>query len=243
MRIRKRLEALVPTGGLSLILPLSRGQVLNQQTVDEFRQILEQDKACGPIEIIAVGGRDTSSEGLGLDPSRPEDQISTVYMHLEMDEGDWSAAARAGLAAATGDLLIVLDVDRNYPPESLLPLVNAMREGDLELAVAVPTEDRSRFGHWWQPRSALGLLSRLLLGSSDVFSGLFVIRRTLWERGGRTISASGSSLVLELLLRRPAKAVDVPVSVDRSSGPPAWGSGTSARSSMCSMAVTAIFHD
>ncbi len=43
----------------------------------------------------------------------------------------------------------------------------------------------------------------MVLGSSDVFSGLFVLRRSLWERGGRLLAASGSSLVLELLLRAP----------------------------------------
>ncbi len=198
MRICEYPEAPAHTGGLSLILPLSRGQVLGEQTVDAFRRILEQDNAFGPIEIIAVGGR----------------PLSVDFTHVEMDGGDWSAAARAGLAAASGDLLIVLDVERNYPPESLLALIKSLREGNSELAVAVPTEDRWRSGRWWHPRSVLGLLSRLLLGSSDVFSGLFVIRRTLWEQGGRTISASGPSLVLELLLRRPANAVDVPVSVD-----------------------------
>ncbi len=214
MRIRECPEAPAHTGGLSLILPLSRGQVLSQEAVDAFRRILEQDNAFGPIEIIAVGGRDIAPEGSGRDSARPGRPVSIDYTHVELDEGDWSAAARSGLATATGDLLIVIDVERNYPPESLLPLVNAVREGESELAVAVPTEARSPFGRWWQPRSALGLLSRLLLGSSDVFSGLFAIRRTLWEQGGRTISPSGSSLVLELLLRRPAIAVDVPVAVD-----------------------------
>jgi len=42
----------------------------------------------GPFEIIAVGGHPHSVD----------------YTHVEMDEGDWSAAARAGLAAASGDL-------------------------------------------------------------------------------------------------------------------------------------------
>ena len=37
--------------------------------------------------------------------------------------------------------------------------------------------------------------------------------RSLWERGGRSLGASGSSLVLELLLRRPSRCVDVPVPV------------------------------
>src|SRR5207248_9661125 len=43
--------------------------------------------------------------------------------------------------------------------------------------------------------------------------GLFAVRRSVWEQEGRTITASGSSLVLELLLRRPARCVDVPVAV------------------------------
>jgi dolichol-phosphate mannosyltransferase len=46
-----------------------------------------------------------------------------------------------------------------------------------------------------------------------VFSGLFAMRRSLWERGGRALASSGSSLVLELLLRRPARCVDVRVPV------------------------------
>ena len=37
-----------------------------------------------------------------------------------------------------------------------------------------PPQGRWRLGRWWHPRSALGLLSRMVLGSSDVFSGLFV---------------------------------------------------------------------
>ena len=62
-------------------------------------------------------------------------------------------------------------------------------------------------------QAGLGLASRMVLGSSDVFSGLFVLHRSLWERGGRPLGSSGSSLVLELLLRRPSRCVDVPVRV------------------------------
>ncbi len=62
-------------------------------------------------------------------------------------------------------------------------------------------------------RAALGLASRMVLGSSDVFSGLFVVSRRLWDKGGRSLVASGPTLVLELLLRRPPRCVDVPVPV------------------------------
>jgi dolichol-phosphate mannosyltransferase len=209
MRISDRPEALTSPGRVSLILPLIRGRTLSGQAIAEYRRILEEGKAFGSIEVVTVGVSDVGFEG-----SRSDGQGSDVSTHVETDGSDWSASARAGLAAATGDHLVVLDVDRHYPPESLHRVVGPVWAGGSELAVAVPTHGHWRVGRWWEPRSGLGLVSRVFLGSSDVFSGLFAIRRSLWEQGGRTISASGSSLVLELLLRRPARAVDVPVPVD-----------------------------
>jgi dolichol-phosphate mannosyltransferase len=118
------------------------------------------------------------------------------------------------LAAATGDQLIVLDFDRHYAAESLCQVLDPVRSGTCDLAVAIPTRSRSWLVRWWQSRLGLGLVSRLVLGSSDVFSGLFAMRRTVWEQDGRSLDGNDSSLVLELLLRRPPRCVDVPVGVD-----------------------------
>src|SRR5262249_52318611 len=102
---------------------------------------------------------------------------------------------------------------RHYAPESLQRVIDPVRLGRSELAVAVSTSRRSRLVRWSDARFGLGLGSRLILGSADVFSGLFAMPRSVWEQGGRSLRASGSSLVLELLLRRPARCVDVPVAV------------------------------
>ena len=213
MRISERPEAPASAGRLSLILPLNRGRALSEEAVAEYRRILEQTVAFESIEVITVGAgsddrEDPEPDGLGA--CGPNWAGST---HVEMDGGDWSASARAGLATATGEHLVVLDVDRHYEPESLLRVIGPIRTGVSDLVVGVPTKGSSD-ALGWEQRFGLGLFSRLLLGSSDVFSGLFAIRRSFWERGGRTLSASGSSLVLELLLRRPASAVDVPVPVN-----------------------------
>ncbi len=55
-------------------------------------------------------------------------------------------------------------------------------------------------------RSRLGpaLISRMLLGTSDVFSGLFALRRAVWDSRIKHRPAHGSSLVLDSLLRRHA---------------------------------------
>ncbi len=209
MRISERSESPAVARRLSLILPLNRGRTISEQAIAEYRRIFESGEAFGSIEVVTAGTSDVIH-----DFGRPDGQSAGVSTHVETDGSDWSVSARAGLNAATGDHFVVLDVDRAYSPDSLLGVANSLWVGDCDLAVAVPTDAGKGVGSWLQPRSGLGMLSRVLLGSSDVFSGLFAIRRSLWERGGRTISASGSSLVLELLLRRPARAVDVPVPVD-----------------------------
>ena len=60
---------------------------------------------------------------------------------------------------------------------------------------------------------ASALISRLVLGTSDVFSGLFALDRSVWERAGSN-GALGKSPVLDSLLRRPARCIDVKVGVD-----------------------------
>ena len=54
----------------------------------------------------------------------------------------------------------------------------------------------------------------MMLGTSDVFSGLFALRRSSGMRTCKHGPAHGSSLVLDSLLRRPARCIDVPVAVD-----------------------------
>jgi dolichol-phosphate mannosyltransferase len=203
----------VPAGRLSLIVPLVAGRSLTDGEVDPLRRVLEDGGVFESIEVIIAGSR-------GDDPARTRlaDRIIGVAgtrgtTAVEVEPSDWSSLARAGLAVATGEHLMVLDIDRHYVPESLLRVIDPVRLGRCDLAVAVSTSRRSRLVRWSDPRSGLGLVSRLILGSADVFSGLFAMRRSVWEQEGRLLGASGSSLVLELLLRRPARCVDVPVAV------------------------------
>jgi dolichol-phosphate mannosyltransferase len=194
------------TGRLSLVLPVPAGTVLDRGTLAEYRRILEGLEGFRSVEVILSGPE-----------PMPADEVaggsSGIAVRRVRSAGGWNELARAGLAAATGDRLLVLDVDRQYGPQAMFGVLRPVAAGDAELAVAVPSA-----GHGEGPASAvlrrpLGLASRLVLGSSDVFSGLFALRRSLWERGGRALAADGSSLVLELLLRRPSRCADVPVAV------------------------------
>jgi dolichol-phosphate mannosyltransferase len=211
MRSNQRRGTATDAGSLSLVLPLTGGTVLDETALTNYRRLLEDMGAYQSVELIVAGAEtDLSAATESFDG----DGLATDGVRLvSTDGGDWSDLARAGLSVATGDHLMVLDVDRHYAAESLLGVLEPVAMGDSELAVAVPP--RNGFDRLGLPplQLGLGLASRLVLGSSDVFSGLFVLQRSLWERGGRRLTASGDSLVLELLLRRPSRCVDVPVAV------------------------------
>jgi dolichol-phosphate mannosyltransferase len=199
---------------LSLVIPLPRGCTLSERVLDDYRRVLGQVDSYRSVEVVISGVEDDRSavfslRELGAQGGRAADGITVVLA----EDGSWTDLARKGLFAATGDHLMVLDVDRHYSPQSLLGVVEPVLNGSSDLAVAVPPRGRFQPISLQPLRSGFGAVSRMLLGSSDVFSGLFVVHRSLWERGGRALAASGPSLVLELLLRRPSRCVDVPVTV------------------------------
>jgi dolichol-phosphate mannosyltransferase len=211
MQSNDRPDVAGATGNLSLILPLPTGMTLDQPTLAEYERVLERHAGYRSIEVVICGAQ------IDLAPVGPlghgEEPTRTAVKLVTADNNDWSELARAGLAVATGDHLLVLDVERHYDPESLLAVLKPISAGDSELAVAVPPGGRFPRIDLAVLQGGLSLASRMVLGSSDVFSGLFALRRALWERGGRALASSGDSLVLELLLRRPSGCVDVRVPV------------------------------
>jgi dolichol-phosphate mannosyltransferase len=194
---------------------LTRERTLTNTSVAGYRQTLEELNGFESVEVIIARGHTDGPVDRSLDESLDDSGGTVAARHIAVDGSEWVSLARAGLSAATGDHLIVLDVDRHYPPRSLRRVIQRLRAGDSDLAVAVPHyHGRSSLARWSCSRFGLGFVSRFLLGSSDVLSGLFALRRSIWDQEDKHVATSGSSLVLELLLRRPARCVDVPVAVD-----------------------------
>jgi dolichol-phosphate mannosyltransferase len=184
-----------PAARVSLVLPLAEGAHVAPEHLAEYRRVLaDGDQSNGNVELIIASH---SENGAAAALPRGD---RTINVRAERPE--WPALVQAGLRAATGDHVIVLDVERRYSPDSLGAVLAPIRAGSTELSVAVPRRIH--------PRRGLGLVSRLFLGTSDVFSGLFALRRSLWERAVHT---SHTTPVLDALLRGGARCVDVPVTV------------------------------
>src|SRR5207249_12290007 len=115
---------------------------------------------------------------------------------------------KAGLAAATGDLVVTLDGDGTYPPEQIPRLVDALldRGWDFLSACRFPLSDPRAMGWSNQLGNAVLTAATAFLFQRpirDSQSGMWVFRRALLERFRLTSDgmAFSEEIKLEALLQ------------------------------------------
>ena len=99
----------------------------------------------------------------------------------------YGAAYKAGMKAATGDLIVTLDGDGTYPPEAIPGLVDQLveKQWDFLSACRFPLADRSamgltnQFGNWVLTVTAMMLFFKPIRDSQ---SGMWVFKRSLLEK-------------------------------------------------------------
>jgi dolichol-phosphate mannosyltransferase len=214
MSSTQELGVAVHTASVSLILPITPGSTLDGWAVAEYRRALEEDAGFHSVEVIIARNRDDAHKNGRATGSSSDDGLADRATFVKSDASDWPGLVRAGLEAATGEHLVVLDLSRQYSPQSMLRVISRVKTSDFDVAVAVPDYSESGLWTWVRSRPGPAMVSRMLLGTSDIFSGLFAVRRLTWDVSPKHSSAHGSSVVLDSLLRRHARSVDVPVVVD-----------------------------
>jgi dolichol-phosphate mannosyltransferase len=191
------------------------GQTMSVRQAVDFRQALtglSSDSKPSIDVVIATGpvSRDDSpnetTPNESLDP-----QLRAIVTHVRADGEDWATLVRAGVNASFGEQLVVMDLGRRYSSDSLARVTARLQSGECDLAVGIPRLEDAGLLAWLQQRFGLGLISRLLLGTSDIFSGLFTVWRSVWEHELTRFPDGDSSLILELLARHRLRCIDVPV--------------------------------
>ncbi len=99
----------------------------------------------------------------------------------------YGAAYKAGMKAATGDIIVTLDGDGTYPPEAILGLVDQLveKKWDFLSACRFPLADRkamgltNQFGNWVLTVTAMALFFKPIRDSQ---SGMWVFKRSLLEK-------------------------------------------------------------
>ena len=186
---------------ISLIVPFGSAGMLADEELLAYRRVLDEQDNRYPVEIILAGGVD-SQQG-----ERWDDSLVVVAANGEGPVG----ALRAGIEAASGEMVVVLDPRRLYPPEALVQVVEALNASGSDLVIAVPQAQAGRSLRSTLTRKCLGLAGQLSLGTSDAFSGLMAFRRSHLSSFPTVHQPRGSRLVLDLLAWPCKTHVDVAV--------------------------------
>ena len=183
---------------VSLILPTSRGEPFEDGLATRMASKLSE--LGFEIELLRAVGDDHG----------PIDSTEVLGRLVRAPIRGSAAAAIAGLEAAEGDVLVVLETSMGYDPDDLALVVEAVAEGRAELVVA------SRLTRGTGPfRTSIGALVRPLVGTSDPLSGLVALDRRAFDEARGQFAPIGSKFAFELLSKiaagPSARRLDLPI--------------------------------
>jgi dolichol-phosphate mannosyltransferase len=191
-------------------------------TYNERDRIAELVKAvfsgCAPhgiqLELVIVDDHSPDGTGQVADELARTHRVRVIHRAGKLGLG---TAVVAGFAAASAEIVGVMDADFSHPPALVPRMLQTFKETNADLVVA------SRYVHggstpdWPLKRRLLSrtacLLARPLSPVRDAASGFFLIRRDIAR--GTTIKAGGFKICLELIVRSGAtRLVEVPYRFD-----------------------------
>lgn len=195
---RDKIAALSPLPSTSIVVPTFREVEALPELIDRVARVRAEDDSI--LELIIVD--DDSRDGTeALLAQRPEPWLKLIVR--KQDRG-LSQAVLAGLRAARGDILVVMDADLSHPPEAIAEMQRSIVEGadfvvGSRYVPGASTADDWGLFRFLNSRVAT-LLARPLTAISDPMSGFFAMPRGVFERAHEP-SPLGYKIGLELLVR------------------------------------------
>jgi dolichol-phosphate mannosyltransferase len=198
--------ATAPT--LALVVPTYN----ERERLPELVRAIFDAYRSGGIEGELVIVDDNSPDGTGevADELARSHPVRVVHRAGKLGLG---TAVIEGFAAATAEIVGVIDADLSHPPGLVPKLLAVMQASGADLVIGSRYVPGGGTRNWEATRVLMSrfacVLARGLTPVRDATSGFFVMRRD--RARGVTISAGGFKICLELLIRsEPSLVVEVP---------------------------------
>jgi dolichol-phosphate mannosyltransferase len=186
------------------------------------------EKASLDLEVIVVD--DGSADGTRERVRAWESRDPRVRLLAREGERGLAQAVLAGSAAATGEVVVVMDADLSHPPEVVPVLAEAVLGKACAMAIGSRYLPGGSTPGWPLKRRLFSrgaaALAGLLVDARDPCSGFFATRRATLLAAGR--EARGFKIGLEVLagLTPDARILEVPITFrDRAHGASKLGAG------------------
>jgi len=164
------------------------------------------------MELIVVDDRskDRTAEIVAAIPG--------VRLVRQEKNGGKGRAVRAGIAAATGDLLIIQDADLEYDPQDYIPMLRALLDGRADIIYGSRYLGRGRHDNQslaaYLGGRSLSLVARLFTGTylTDTVTAFKLFRRD--ELAALPLETTGFELDHEItarMLARGKRIAEVPI--------------------------------
>lgn len=168
-------------------------------------------KASPGAEIVIVD--DNSPDGTS---DRAKELAKSFNMKVITRAGKLglSSAVMEGFAAASGDILVVMDADLSHPPEKIPDLVGKIESREAEIVFGSRHVEGGSIENWPFYRKVVSkgaaLMARGLTKVKDPMSGFFALKRSVIE--GVTLDPVGYKIGLEILVKgKYTKVAEVPI--------------------------------
>ena len=135
-------------------------------------------------------------------------EFPTVRVIRRFGDPGLSQAVLAGMAAATGDVLAVIDADGQHDERVLPQMLGLITTDKADVVVGTRAAEGGSYGDWSAGRRFVSwvatLIAKILLRVpvSDPMSGFFAISRRTYIELGPSINPQGFKILLEFVGRR-----------------------------------------
>lgn len=187
----------------------------------------ENLKVLIPRISAALAGTDITFEMIVVDDNSPDSTPEVcqglagqypLRLIVRTTERGLSSAVLAGMQAAQGEFLCVMDADLSHPPEKLPEIVQALRNPVTDFVIGSRyVAGGSTAGDWglfrWLNSKGATLLAWPLTSTHDPMAGFIALRRQAYLDAAERLDPIGYKIGLELLVKCGCqKVVEVPIS-------------------------------